>query len=133
MIFRPYMEADKETLAEMLLQEGIEKNRMRFAAPNHLTFILEDPEVVGFFTLAPVRGVWYLQHLCISREKRTMARARAMISGVKAEMKRLRCPILLIGISKEKRYLQKIVEWYFKVKPYEENAEALYYSVKLEG
>jgi len=111
-IIRPYRKEDEEFCRNLLNDEGVEEAHCYGVSP---TWILEDGNPVGFFTF--VQGDFVeLRHFCVAQERRSMAVARLMIRGVREILRDVgikQCLMKEVSI----KYLQKMIEYYFKAKP----------------
>ena len=136
MTLRDYKTDDAPILSQMLSEEGMEAGEMRFGAEGFRTFVLEgEGGAVGFFTLMPLRRVWYLQHFCVNRKHRGQGLAWILIKNLKSVVLSFGCPILLVGIPKGegKKYLKAVFEHHPTIKAYEEDEKNFYYSILLEN
>jgi len=126
--FRPYEDKDKPVIEEMELIEGVKKSGMCFE-DNPTMVLLEDQEILGFFTLRKQHNFPMLQHFCIKRGKRTPELARLLIKGFKKVMQELGFNKVIIPSKEE--YLEKMIQYYFKTKPYASTKRAKYFLVKV--
>lgn len=117
------------------MDEGIELEGMMFEKEGNLTHVIEDNEArpIGFFTLAPLRGIYLLQHLCIQRSKRSHEAIFFMWRSIKEVMRGLNCPVITTGIPHDKPGLKKITQWVFKSSPYEETESNSCFSMNILG
>jgi len=127
-IIRHYQEQDKPVLTEMERIEGIEESGMCFE--DNPTMVLEDDKkVIGFFTLRKQHNFPMLQHFCISREHRSPKNARLLIKSFKEVCKQLKFNKVIIPSMDKK--LEKMIQYYFKTKPYAFLENKTFFLVKL--
>jgi len=118
----------------MLTDEGLKDKEMRFNTKDHETWVLENgSQVMGFFTITPLRKIWYLQHFCIGRMYRTVKRARFLGKAVKAVMFGKKCSVFVIDIPKSKPELAKIIHYFFKAREYGNDRKNQHFVVSLVG
>lgn len=119
------------TLAQALEKENIPISEQCINEPGYSTYVLKkNGEDIGFFTCTIRRGLPYVQHFVIYREHRNNKNARKLIKlliGV-LMLKGYIYTIFKIGIGS---YLNKFVQYYFKVKPYAEANNRNYYFCSL--
>ena len=124
-IIRPYRKEDEEFCKELLITEGIPEEEQIFKT--NLTWIMEDGIPIGFFTL--VQGEFMqLQHFGVRRGKRSIERARMMVKTIKKIV--AECGLTQLLIKVQKKYLQRMIEYYFKTSPVFRNGYENTYLVK---
>ena len=115
---RKYIESDKERLTKMLKSEGI-KN-MGFE--KHTTWVTDE----GFFTIREEHGFPYLIHFYVDKDKRSINSARKLIKSVRSVVRTGK-----MLIHSKKSYLDKFIQYYFKVKPYARENSYNFYLVEV--
>jgi hypothetical protein len=116
---RQYKDSDYEWLKDMLLKEGIKEEEMGF--DKHLTFIVGK----SFFTLKSDKGFLHLVHFCVDRKYRSVETMRTLLKAINE---------VVVGkliIHSNKEYLNKVIEYYYKEKPYESENGINFYLVKM--
>lgn len=126
---RPYRDSDNETITAMLTAEGIEQDRMRHK--HFETHVLENGEILGFFTIREERGVPSLQHFCIKKKYRSNKNARLLAKFFKAVVMRKGSLFAIVHAVRNKPCLKRLIEFYFKAKPYAETENKFWYLVKV--
>ena len=116
---RRYNYNDRHELAEMLLAEEIPPLEHQFAK-NITHVLIEDDVIKGFFTLGVKvqSGYPYLMHFCTKKKYRTPKLARTLTSALVEAVRALGAKKFIINCPVEKNYLQRIIKYYFKKKPY---------------
>ncbi len=107
----------------MLCEEQIPPIEHRF--DKQLTTILEeDKKVKGFFTVSRnlEKGHVYLIHFCTKNEFRTPKLARQLTKILVEKIRSLGAKKFIVNCPVEKKYLQKIIKYYFKKTPYAEKS-----------
>lgn len=94
------------------------------------TYVIDAGEILGFFTITEKFGFPLLQHFCAAPNHRTPTLARALVqsfrrvvSGYYGSKK------ALVHAPKGRDYIKKMVEYYFKAKPYGESEANYWYMV----
>lgn len=128
-MIRRYEEKDDRELKEMLAVEGINEDEMFYKNPEADTFVLDKNGIKGFFTIRKTYGFPSLQHFATKRQFRSASLARELAGGLKLIIK-------LNGLKKmiihaKEGYLRKVVEYYFKAKPYSVKGETSWYIVEV--
>lgn len=126
-MIRLYLVDDGKILGEMLLEEGIEPDDMGFA--KHETYIYDDGEIKGFYTMRFEHGLPYIIHFCVGKKWRDTRIVRAMIRDFAERFRRYGTAIL--NVPEKRDDIQKIVEWFFKAKPYACKEGHLFYKVEV--
>lgn len=129
MRLRLYKETDDTELKEMLAVEGVEREEMSY---NKLqTYVLEDKEILGFFSIKTEWDFPSLQHFIIKQNHRSPKIARALIRFFVAIIRLKGLKKAIIHVSEDKRYLNKFVRYYFHVKPYSFRDDRNWYLVNI--
>ena len=130
MIFRSYTGSDDEAIKSMLNKEGIIEEDMAFG--QYPTYILEDKdEPIGFITIKEEHGYPSLQHLCVRADRRMITPARLLIKMFRYIGRLWGGKKGIIHIKHDSARLKKLIEYYFKVKPYATENERYWYFVNL--
>tara|TARA_B100000959_G_scaffold263753_1_gene303462 strand:+ start:131 stop:538 length:408 start_codon:yes stop_codon:yes gene_type:complete len=119
-VIRPYnLATDYKTLTMMLIEEGINMGDHTFNQ-NRTHVLVEDGIIKGFFTLKTTieHGYPALLHFCTKKKYRTMKLARTLTSALVEAIRALKAKRFLINCPTDKKYLQKIISYYFKKTPY---------------
>ena len=123
---RLYNKSDREALSLILLSEGVQPPDMKFE--EYATWILEDDGLIGFFTLRREKGLPNVVHFAVSKERRSMSNARKLVKALVIKARHYGKTMILHS---KKDYLDKIIRYYFKTKPYTEADGYRFYIVKL--
>lgn len=123
---RPFVTADGPILATFLRAEGLAADDMAF--DTHTTYVLEEEGVVmGFATLAVAHGLPTLAHFFVARAYRTPARARFLARAVRTLAREAGYARMIVhGCSDPVR---RVVEYYFRARPYAFDDGCAYYLV----
>jgi len=116
---RRYNYNDRHELAEMLLAEEIPTLEHNYN--KGITHVLvEDNVIKGFFTLSSKvqSGYPYLMHFCTKKKYRTPKLARTLTSALVEAVRALGAKKFIINCPLDKKYLKRIIRYYFKTKPY---------------
>lgn len=113
---RRYKETDDAELKEMLKAEDVKEEDMSY--DNLETYILEDDEILGFFSIKTEWDFPSLQHFVIKQNNRSPKVARALIRFFVAIIKLKGIKKAIIHVSENKKYLNKFVRYFFRVQPY---------------
>ncbi len=119
MVIRRYEHKDSKQLSEMLREEGLKPDEMDFST--NLSFVLiEEGEVKGFYTYKIEHGCFpHLQHFCVKKSSRNSPTvARKLIRDFRSRVKRDGYGKAIINSPSCSDKISKIIEWYFKAKPY---------------
>jgi|TARA_Y100000310_G_scaffold269935_1_gene283480 hypothetical protein len=103
----------------MLCEEEIPPIEHRF--DKHMTSILEEEDKIkGFFTINGhlKHGHIALIHFCTNSKFRTPALARQLTKELIKKVKSLKAKKFIINCPVEKKYLQRVIKYYFKKDPY---------------
>ncbi len=129
-ILRPYRKSDSEACFTILEAKGVKPDGMEYEGPNVETHIMEDEgKMVGFFTLVPLRKVYALRHFCTVNGN--LHATRLMERFMRFTLLQKGCPIIVIGINKENKRLQEMVEYQYGKKPYAEKEGQVFYNVNI--
>ena len=124
----PYRKRDKEAIIDMLATEGIPRDEMVFE--QCLTYIMKDQgETIGFFSIRQEHGLPSLQHFCVNRAHRSAKNARLLVKAFEYIIREMGFrKAILHGCQ---YYVKKLIEYYFKCKPYAFKGERAYYLVEV--
>tara|TARA_Y100000310_G_C20597380_1_gene771213 strand:- start:25 stop:375 length:351 start_codon:yes stop_codon:yes gene_type:complete len=103
----------------MLCAEQIPPIEHRF--DKQMTSILEEDGVIkGFFTINGhvKHGYIALIHFCTNDKHRTPKLARELTKALVEKIKSLKAKKFIINCPAEKKYLQRVIKYYFKKTPY---------------
>jgi hypothetical protein len=125
---RTYRDEDDNAIQAMLKDEGIPSHRMKHREWATLC-AEEDGGIVGFATLRHEWGIPSLQHFCVSPHKRDGIVSRYLMKEVKEAINGRK---MIVHIAKDKEWLQKAIEAYFRVKPYGETNGKFWYLVEVK-
>ena len=124
---RLYNKSDREALNLILLEEGVQPSDMKF--DYYATWVLEDDGLIGFFTLRREKGLPNLVHFAVSKERRSMANARKLVKALVSTARYYGKTMILHS---KKTYLDKIIQYYFKTKPFVHANGYNFYHVELK-
>lgn len=113
---------DFEKIVQMMKEEGCTEPLDFMNKDN--TYVMED---VGFFNYKFEHGFPSLRHFCIRKDKRNSNNARQLFRFYRDLMKDFKWSI----INADKEYVCKIIEKYFKVKPYAQKDNTYFYLVEV--
>jgi hypothetical protein len=126
MTLRSFEPKDDDAVTAMLAMEGIDLEKMQ-----HHTWATccaeENGEVIGFFTIRHEWGIPSLQHFCVHPLHRNGKVSRAMMRRVKE----LVGGQMIVSIYKGADWIKKLVESYFRTKPYAEGNGKHWYLVEV--
>lgn|SRR5574343_85153 len=122
-------DSDIAILKKMLAAEDIPCSETSFM--DNPTFICENDngKIIGFFTIGEEHGFPSIRHFCVSREYRSAVNARILAKEMVEVLKKIK-PMKILAHAK-KEYLQKIIEYYFKAKPYAVADDYNYYLIEV--
>lgn len=133
MRLRAYKKEDSETIRQILMDEGTRPFQMRYMDGGYDTFVMEDEagEIAGFFTITPLRGVFFLQHFGLNEGYRDLKSWRALEKFMRAVLLTKGSPIIIMGIPKANKRMNWLVEHAYGKKPYEINDASCFYSIEV--
>lgn len=113
---RPAGNSDYPQLGAMLNLEGLKPAEMRIF--EHENFVLENGEIIGFFTMRQQHGLPYLMHFIVDQDKRDYVNAHMLIQGFAREVKARGVNLALINTPENDERLSRLVEKFFGAQPY---------------
>lgn len=118
---------DTDFLNKMLSDEGLVKSEMIF--DSGLTYVFEEGEnIKGFFTFKlPMTKFLTLQHFCVGKDFRSPKMARVLAKALVEKVRSLKANKFIINCPIKNKGLQKILNYYFKTKPYANDLSNYYY------
>lgn len=129
MEFRPYTDRDRDTLIAMVAEDGLDPDE--FELDPDTTTIMQNGKVLGFFTLHEEHGMPSVRHFFVGKSHRTPDNARWLVKGMRGSVIVKDHPQMIVHAVKDRPYIRKFVEYYFKVKPYAEDDKAWFYKVEV--
>lgn len=120
---------DIPVLEKMLIDEGFTKSQMEFNSG--VTFVFEEDKIIkGFFTFKLLSHRYLtLLHFCTEKEYRTPKLARLLTKHLINKIKNFNADKCIIDCPIKNKGLSRIIEYYFKTKPYAEKNGYKYYLV----
>lgn len=128
---RPYQASDDADITSMLAAEGIEPDQMRHR--DFETHVLENGNIIGFFTIRREWNLPSLQHFCIKKKYRAYgAKAIRLVKAFQSVVLSRGFSTAIIHADKSKPRLGKLIEHYFKNhKLYAETEDRFWYLVNI--
>jgi hypothetical protein len=94
------------------------------------TFIIEENgDQVAFFTMSEQHNLPYVKHFYTSRKHRNAKTARFLARSVNKYAKSKGAERIIFHTGKCRKGIQKVIEYYFKTKPYSIDGTNNYYCV----
>jgi hypothetical protein len=117
---------------ELLDSENIpEEQRCYDKKGFHNINLWDEGKMIGFCTYRIEHGLPSMHHFIIDKKKRNMPMARRLMKLFKAIVKEQGFYKAIIQAPCKKEYLNKIISYYFRAKPYTEHKDDNYYLVRL--
>jgi len=113
---------------ELLKKEGLKENEITINQPGYYTIETLD----GFFTWHFEQGVPSLQHFLVVKEKRNTKTARELIKKFLSLIKTGGFTQCIIHCRKDNQRLIKLINYYFKTKPYAEKDNLLWFLMEVK-
>lgn len=129
MIVRKATETDFPALVAILHDEtGTGENGLHTGE----SFVVENGEIWGFFTIAEAHGFPMLQHFCSAKDKRTPALSRAMMRAFRHIISsHYHSKKALLSAPKGREHIKTVIEYYYKTTPYGESPDNFWYLVEV--
>lgn len=124
---------DIPVLERMLADEGLSESEMEIKSG--ITYVLEEDKTIkGFFTFRGrlSHGFLTLIHFCTKRGNRSPKLARDLVKALTEKVKELKTSKFIIDVKKDFPNVQRVIEYYFKVKPYAQTDNATYYLASIK-
>lgn len=122
------MPGDFRDLAWMLVHEDEGEGALNLTPAN--TFIVEDEKgIIGFFMMIIEQGLPSLRYFVVKKNRRSMKTSRAMIKKYQEFVRNRGFKASFIVV--KKKYLKRVVEYYFKRKPYATKDNMYFYLVEV--
>jgi len=119
---------DIPEVMDMLKQEGEYTGCSMVNIAN--TFICEDDDgLVGLFMMKIEQNLPSLRYFIVKRERRSMKVSRSLIVAYKIFCKKMGFTHSYITVKKD--YLKRVVEYYFRKKPYAQKEGMWFYLVEV--
>jgi hypothetical protein len=113
-------------LEKMLALEGVTDTFL----DDDITYLLKDGnEIIGFFTVGILRSFPVLRHFIIDKKHRSPSNARKLGRAFCALCKVKGFTHVFVNAKKD--YLKKVIEYYFKKKPYTDVDGTSWYFVEV--
>jgi len=117
-------------MKELLLAEGVPEDEI--AVDEYPTYTIEeDGEVVAFYTIKMEHGLPSLQHFVVKDTNRNHSVARRLVRSFREKVKEHGYGQAIIHCDHDKKRLAKLIEAYFKTKPYADAHSKWWYLVEV--
>jgi len=129
-MLREYKHSNYDELTDMLINEGIPANEHGFE--EFKTYVLQNrQEVEGFFTYKFEYELPNVVHFCVKPKYRGCKKAVELVKYLKTIVKKEGLKQIIFHAVCDKKYISKLIEGYFKVKPYAEQDGNKFYIVEV--
>lgn len=128
-MIRLYKDTDKDILVRMLKDEGLKEEDIKFQ--KHKTYIYEDGKVKGFFTFRYEHDMPHLIHFCLDKKCRDFSTAVALTREFVRQIKRENYKEAIVHAPHNKAYLNTLIRYFFRVKPYKVDDDYSFYLVEV--
>lgn len=127
MFIRNYKEHERTKLSEWLSETDDPSDCSYLTSFN--TFILEDDEEIGFFTIKYEHELPSLRHFYIKKNRRSHKNARKLVRSYIKLIKDMGYDQSIIAVKTDK--MKKFVQYFFKKKPYAFKEGLYFYLVEV--